>query len=471
MRKENRSMKLKSTSNMSAAVLLVLVLAVVVSLLANRHYMRWDLTASGEHTLSAKTLQVLKTIKEPVMIKAFVREGYPEADEAKVLLSAYAYGSPSVSFEIIDPDRNPVLTRKYQVRAINTFILEGYGRTQTVKLADEEAITNGLVRLSREGIKICYWVTGHGERAYKGAEEGFLTVLQETLSKENLRFADLNLMQADIPKDAAMVVVAAPEKPLFPEEVTSLRTYLNRGGSLLIFLEPFTDGGLKDFLSDYGIRLSDDIIVDKMSRVMGGDFLLPMATRYGTHEISKDFKLTSFFQVARSVEKVDPPPPGVRLKGLAFTSKNSWAEMDQESLNRGEVGFDQKTDRQGPLCLAVVAELHPSARKGEEGKKGEKPEKTGEALTGEGKMVVFGDIDFSSNKFFGVAGNGDFIINTVNFLGGRKDLITIKKKHRAVEALMLTRGQAQFVFWIPVVIIPALVLITGIFVWFRRRSK
>ncbi|HYQ60375.1 MAG TPA: hypothetical protein VEP29_04955, partial [Desulfatiglandales bacterium] len=66
------SFRLKASSNMTVAILLLLVLAVVVSLLSDRHYFRWDLTASGEHTLSDQTLQALKTIEEPVKVIAFV---------------------------------------------------------------------------------------------------------------------------------------------------------------------------------------------------------------------------------------------------------------------------------------------------------------------------------------------------------------------------------------------------------------
>jgi len=71
--------RLKASSNMTVAILLILVLAVVITLLSNRHYFRWDLTAFGEHTLSDKTLQTLKTIQEPITVKAFAKEPSEEA--------------------------------------------------------------------------------------------------------------------------------------------------------------------------------------------------------------------------------------------------------------------------------------------------------------------------------------------------------------------------------------------------------
>jgi gliding motility-associatede transport system auxiliary component len=468
-RDETKSkMRLRNSSNMTAAIILVTALVVVITLLSQRHYFRWDLTSTGEHTLSDKTLQVLKNVQEPVTIKAFVRVGFQEAEDTGRLLSAFHYHAPNINYELIDPERNPSIARRYNVKSINTFVLEGYDRSQTVKLADEEHITNALITLIESEPRKVYWLTGHGERVFTGQEPGALTVLREDLTNENYEFLEINLMQEDIPKSASLVVVAAPVKPLFPEEVTSLDKYLRRGGRIIVFLEPYNDGGLKDFLKTYGIGITDDIIVDKLSRVMGGDYLLPMVVKYGIHDITKDFRLACLFEMARSVEPGDEQQSGITLTALAYTSPNSWSETDRESLDAGKVIFD-KTDRQGPISLAAIAELEPPLKKGVEEKSDRETGATG--ITGKGRLVVFGDVDFASNKRFGLAANGDFVMNTVNYLVGRENLILIKKEHKPVEPLMLNRTQGMVVFWIPVVVIPLVVLMIGIAVWNRRRSR
>lgn len=469
--RQNKSLshRLKSSSNMSAAILLVLVLAVLVTLLSERYYLRWDVTAAGEHTLSEKSLQVLKTIDQPVHIRAFSREGHRDSVEVERLLGAYDYASSHITYELIDPDRNPDLTRRYNVRTLNTMVLDGYGRTQTVNLVDEQSITNGLISLSKGETRICYWVTGHGERSFEGREPRDLSMLRDSLNNENFRLEELSLMKRDIPGDAALVFVAAPEKPLFPEELKSLRRYLNSGGSLLVFLEPFHDGGLEPFLRDYGILIAEDVIVDKMSRVMGGDFLLPMVAEYGSHEITRDFRLTSFFELARSVEAAQDTPPYINPYPLAFTSPDSWAETNREALNEGRVAFDEDTDRLGPISLAVISEIRPPLKGPEDevDAVGEGPGK----ITGEGKLLVFGDADFASNKYLHTVGNADFIMNTINYLAGRKDLITIQKRPRSIQALMLNREQGLLVFWVPVAVIPLCVLVIGSVVFFKRRSR
>jgi ABC-type uncharacterized transport system involved in gliding motility auxiliary subunit len=221
---------------------------------------------------------------------------------------------------------------------------------------------------------------------------------------------------------------------------------------------------LKDFLREYGLVISSDMVVDKMSRVMGGDFLLPMIVTYGNHEITRNFRLLSFFSLARSVE-VDKnvKKKGLILTNLALTSQESWAETDREALNQGKARLDGD-DRQGPLSLAVIVELDPKEAKAE----GTKEE---DQITGEGKLVVFGDADFASNKFVSLAGNSELITNTINYLVGRKDLITIPEKERPTDHLMLTRNQGLLLFWIPVVLIPLLVIVLGVVVWRKRRSR
>jgi ABC-2 type transport system permease protein len=85
--------------------------------------------------------------------------------------------------------------------------------------------------------------------------------------------------------------------------------------------------------------------------------------------------------------------------------------------------------------------------------------------------VVFGDADFVSNKFVSLAGNRELITNTINYLVGRKDLITIPEKERPTDQLMLSRNQGLLLFWIPVVVIPLLIIVLGVVVWRKRRAR
>ena len=103
-----------------------------------------------------------------------------------------------------------------------------------------------------------------------------------------------------MPDDAAQVIIAGPKKPLLATEIDSLKQYLQKGGKLLVMLDPYQDGGLNDFLQGYGVELHDDIVIDKLSRVFGGSFLMPVVTQYGPHKITDGFNIATFYPEARS---------------------------------------------------------------------------------------------------------------------------------------------------------------------------
>jgi len=91
--------------------------------------------------------------------------------------------------------------------------------------------------------------------------------------------------------------------------------------------------------------------------------------------------------------------------------------------------------------------------------------------TEQSKIVVFGDSDFAGNSSFRVSGNGDFFLNTVNYLAEEKDLISIRPKQSLGDRIFLTAKQGRFVFLLCVVLIPVSVLTLGTSLFIRKRKK
>ncbi len=454
------------SSSARAVLYMVLVLAafVFITLLSERHYFRLDLTASRHHSLSEETINVLAQVKEPIRIKAFVRKGFREEEEAERLLSAYHYRAPKITYELIDPERNPSLARRYGVSETNTFVLEGNGQRQVVKLAEEGELTNAIIRILKGEKEKVYWLTGHGERDFRGMAPSTLSTLAEELQKQHFEFHQLDLTHSAIPADADMLVIAAPRKELFAQEIQAIRDYILKGGRVMAFVEPFNGAGLESLAAQFGIRLSNDVVVDKLSRVMGGDWLLPMVGKYGAHKITEGFNFTSMFHVARSVEPVPQPPKGVTVSCLAYTTANSWAETDQKALDQGVAQIDER-DRMGPVCLSAISELTPPLRKKGDGSR------SGLPIEGKGMLLIFGDVDFATNKYLNVSGNKDLVTNAFKYLAGSEPFIIIKKRNRPIQALVLTKKQGLLVFWVPVILIPVVVLVVGLLVWAKRRAR
>lgn len=465
-------------SNTVVSILFFLGILIFIALIAQRHPWRLDLTESGTYTLSEQTRNILESIKEPIKIEAFYATAAPEWTEAKDLLETYEYYNNKISFQFIDPDLEPEKARQNEIHSYGTLVLEGYGKKQTILNASEESLTNAILRLSSHKQKKVYFLSGHGEHSLEELDkEGYSTV-KSALQKENYAVEELNLLQHEqVPDDAAVLVIAGPKKPVFPQELSAVKRYLNHGGKLMVLLDPDFDGGLKEFLGQYGIKISADIIIDKLSKVFGGSYLLPVVTEYGAHKITENFNVATFYPEARSVRPMKELPEGVKVDVLASTSPNSWAETDLDLLQQGQASFDEKSDQPGPVPLMLLAEIDLKTQRADnpadDRSKEEETISKQEASTRAGKsyLLVAGDSDFINNTHFGLSGNGDFFLNLVNFLAEEENLITIEPRKGAGQPVMLTQSQAQSLLWTVLIFVPLALLITAISVYRVRRSQ
>ncbi len=128
---------------------LALALLGLVDALAARHSLRFDLTAGKRYTLAPQSVKVVKALDEPVKVTAFFGEVQPGRRRFKELMSQYAYHNPKLTYEIIDPDRQPALARRYKVTSYGTIVAERKDREERFFDVTEEEVTNALVKVSR----------------------------------------------------------------------------------------------------------------------------------------------------------------------------------------------------------------------------------------------------------------------------------------------------------------------------------
>ncbi|HAA02138.1 MAG TPA: hypothetical protein DCE18_02060 [Syntrophobacteraceae bacterium] len=466
-------------SNTIVTSVVFLAILVVVILIVEKHPWRKDLTESGKYTLSPQTRKILDSIKEPVKIKAFFRSTEQDRGGAKDLLDTYTYYNDKLSYEFIDPDLQPEVARQYEIRTYSSLVLEGFNKKQSVQRVDEESLTNALFKLTQKQVKKIYFLVGHGEHTLADTGKDGYATLREALDRENYQIADLSLLQQEhVPDDAAAVVVGGPRKPLMAPEIAALKSYLQKNGKLLLMLDPYHDAGLKELVESYGLQLHDDIVVDKLSRVFGGSYTMPVVTQYGLHKITEGFNIATFYPEARSVRPAQKAPPGVRLVALASTSQEAWSEMDQQLFKQGQAGYDEKTDLPGPVPIAAIAEITP---KGGEQKgptteptaavEADKETQAAPTPTRKSYLLVCGNSAFADNTHFNLSGNGDLFLNMINFLAEEESLIAIERRDTKGQPLVLTLDQERLLFWTSLVLVPCLILVIGAAVYRVRRSQ
>lgn len=512
-----QSFKRKSflySSNLILIIILVLAILVLVNyFFANNHY-RHDFTEAKLHSLSDQSVKVLKNLKNDIKIRSFFREGNFSRPNMKHLMGIYAYHSKKIKHEFIDPDKNPGLVKRYEISEDGTTIFESGDKESRITSSSEEDITNAIIKVSREKKKIIYFLEGHGEASIEETGERGYSLAKEELQKLAYEVKKQNLALTDIfPEDCSLLVIPGPEKDLLPNEIETIRDYIRGGGRVYFMVDPQSAPGLIPFLREYGIQLEEDLVVDTVSRLLGGDYFMPVVSEYEHHDITSNFRYATFFPYTRSVETTEEKPEGISVEVLAKSSPNSWAERQ---LDQTQVSFDKEKDKAGPIPLAAVVTVEQKEeekgaeeemkekKKGEgqgelaeseigeeagkeegkeegeetEGKEEKKAdeEKSKEEETEdtqpkrEGRLAVFGDSDFASNTYYNLSGNGNLFLNTVNWLTEEADLISIQLKTSSPRTIQLTPGQGRMIFFVSLIILPLIVLVTGISIWVRRRT-
>jgi ABC-type uncharacterized transport system involved in gliding motility auxiliary subunit len=451
---------------LNALVMVVLILGVIalVEAVSYRHNWRVDLTENRRHSLSEQTIKVLKELGSPVKATAFFRPDQPGKRAAEDLFKQYAARSDGkFSWEVVDADRDPLRAKRYGVETYGTVVLEATVKDSQVKEekildAEEEKLTNALIRVTREGKRTVYFLKGHGEKDLASAERTGLSQIKADVEKLNYEAKDLLLArEPKIPEDAAIVVVAGPQKDLLANETEALQGYIARAGKVFFMLDPFQAGGLAALLERYGLGLGNDVIIDinPQGRLLGAGPEIPVVGDYQSHPITRDFRYATLFPVARTVGVKDKPPEGVTAQVLARTSGESWAEANQEQIRTGQVKPDANEAR-GPLAVAAVATADardvPGDRKG-----------------AKARIVVIGDSDFATNAFLNLSGNKDFFLNTLSWLAEEENLIAIRPKEPRTTPVFLTAAQGQVLFYVPVIVLPAAMIVTGVVAVARKR--
>lgn len=517
-------MRLRATRagiQVAAMILIVMGILAVVELFSVKHYKRWDVTPGKFFSLSPKTVQLLDRLtreKRRIEFIAFVRT--LDRTQVEDILQQYAHRTKEVTYRFVDLDANPRLAKRYDVDAYGTVVVvhnfegakEGAQaakkeeakaaalaagplakkedakkeeekktfRSEKIYDLSENAVANAILKTIQSEQKKVYFVTGHGERPHAGTGREALSTLATGMRDDNYRLDDLLLLrQKDVPQDANIVVIASPKKDLEEPEVQALEAFIRRGGRLLVFLEPDSPRGrFTALLERFGFDIPESIVLDPQSvrfALAGGNELTPFAADYGIHRITDQLKgLATVFPTSRRVAGKTDPKRGITAEELVRTGQGSFT-VTRLGMQDGKIVFDPKEKKEGPvpLAAAVTVSLETLAAGEAQAKKEGEPKPAPaakEEKAKEARVVVFGDADVASDAFIGAQGNGNLVLNAVNWLGGEQELISILPKRRIGEPLFLGDGESMFVRLLTVWAIPLFIFLAGAAVYVRRRQ-
>ena len=444
-------------STVLASVFFIGILG-AVNYIAARYDHRWDVTETGVHSLSPQSLQVVDGLENDMQMQAFVEAGLNPP--LRALLARYQAAAPEVSFELIDPDRQPELVERYGIKTFNSVRLDYGGSSSVVAQPSEETLTNAIIKLTRTSQQTVCVIEGHGEPDIEDVQNARgMAQVKTALENENYEVKKVFLASLEsVPAECAIAMIAGPAKPFLPHELTALDAYLRGGGRGLFLLATRRAEEFADFLEVWGVRVGSDVVVDQVVRLFQGPSLglAPIVDSYEKqHEITRVLEGRTIFPMTRSITAEKDGKPGLRVTEIVRTSPSSWAETDVIGVLDEQRATLDESDRRGPVPVVVVVEADLTEMGATDG--------------GDARLAVFGSTEFANNQHLdGSFFNRDLFLNTVAWLLGESDLLSIRPRAFRASRVNLSQAEGTIIFFLSVLVVPELLLIAGLAVWWRR---
>jgi ABC-type uncharacterized transport system involved in gliding motility auxiliary subunit len=453
-------------------IVVVLGILVGINWIAAQQNKRWDLTAAKQFSLSDQTIKIVTELKKPVTARVYYDSGSNMLAEYKDRLGEYAHLSKFFSVEYIDAVKDPERAKQDGVNQYGTIVFGYDGRTERSTTDNEQDITNALIKAIEGKARKIYVVQGHDEHDTEGQDRDSYSSAATELKNDNFEVAKFVLAQeGKVPADATVVLVAGPKTDFLAPEIDLLRNYVKNGGELVILLDPPDKidapplTNLIAFAKEWGVAVGNNLVVDasSVSQQLGMGAQVPLAAGYPGHPITSGFKRLTAYPLARSVTPIEGGTNGHIAQRVVETSKQSFAVADLKTLlatHKLSEPDAKKGDILGPVSIMVAVSVPVESAP---------PDAAPDAPKPEARIVIAGDSDFASNEALGFQGNKDMFLNTINWVAKQENKIAIRPHDPADRRIQLTEDQGRIIAWITLVIVPALLFLTGVWVWWKRR--
>jgi hypothetical protein len=444
------------------------------------------------------TRRIVAASSETIKVLLFFPATNEVKEQVKDYFEALNRASGHLAIEVHDRYANAELAGKYKVTKDGVIVLvKGTGdkeKSQTIEVdTDLEKARKGasklrnfdrevntqLMKLVREKRK-AYVMVGHGEVTdpdsvppeLKGrVPERRTSVFKKRLGDLNYEVKDLGLIDLakDVPEDATIVIMLGPTVPLLPAEWAALSRYLDKGGRVMIALDPKADPNLGELEGKLGVKLAMGSVTDDQAylpqRGNASDRRFAITTQFSAH--------ASTTALSRSVDKGLVLIDSGALEDAPFTVKgeqpkktitirsmeSSWLDLNENFTLDGT----EKRQRWNIGAAVEGPKLKDAAGKDKDGF----------------RVLVFADADLFADAIVSagmgraavVLVSGPLLDDSVKWLGG-EEVFAGEVVSEDDKPIKHTKSQDAVWFTLMIVGAPLLVLTLGLVgTWARRRRS
>lgn len=461
----------------------VMVVNVLISFLTDRFALRLDMTSDHRYAISSDTKKLIKSLDEPVELYVFASEsdyrsqtyGY---ELAETLYRYVAYSDGNISLEFIDPLKNPDFVNKYKTSVdISKYaIVAAKGEKFTsISQADqywwydsdhsyavgtsvERRLTIAIANLSADELPVAAVCTGK--------DEIISQELVNLLNDNSYTLVAFDPATDDIPEGTELLIISAPQFDFTDYEIEKIENYLLSYKDAIISLS--YDGpvlpNFELFLREWGVEYGNSVVLDAKYRAEGEYFAV------ATYPVSGNEDYAAYVEGLGSSQYVIMPysrpiksvwmgnNSGLRyVIPLMQTSAVSYAKPKAGEAG-GTLSILEKADgdENGPFYSAVLVNSSQVVEK--------KTVETNILFLSSPYLFDSGLVNTESY------GNMRFVNNVLGKLNPVSSGLTIQNKTFAEPELAVI-GNSLSVILFFLIVIPALCLFMGFFVWYRRKNR
>ncbi len=449
--------------------LIVIAITIVFNIVITNLNLKIDMTSEGIYSLSDSSKEVVANVTEPVNIYVLEETG-SETALLKEILTNYTKLNSNLSLVYKDPVLYPTFGSSYLERSTqnisslsnSSVIIENQttGKFKIIPPSEfiaadevngnqitlENAITNALGYVMNANDGDIYYTTGHNELDLPAA-------LTDSIDRANLTLKSINLLTEDMPDaTTSSLLIYSPHSDFTEEEVTKVIDFLASGGKAMIFLDADLPEltHFNEVLSYYGVGHERGIAIETNSNYMSSASPAYLIPAKGEHEILDHISSNSapiIIPISSGLNKLTNSRSTITLTPLIGSSNDSFLKKDISSttLTREDGDID------GPVVIACTIEDSASPHT---------------------KLFVMANSYFLTNDLLNVSatGNANFINSALGWLFSIDTSYAIEAKTQDIYQIRaLSSTEAIVLQVIAMVIIPLIVMITGITVWVKRR--
>jgi hypothetical protein len=451
-----------------------LIFAFTLTYVATQRDHKVDLSYFRTAKPGESTRKLVRTLDKEIKVSLFFPPANEVHEEVMGYFSDLQKESPLVQVQNFDYAIEPTKAKELGVSGNGIVVVAREGRKELLSVGlhlegarsqlrnlDRE-VQKRILQVARPG-RTVYFTSGHGERTFDPASDTdkrpTIRELRDLLNQQGYATKSLGAadgLAADAPADAAIVAIVGAEKPLLNEEVGSIARYLERGGRVLLAVDPDQGAAHAELLTKLALKfdptpLANDQIYARRNHQASDRANIATATFSSHPSVTTLGRLGARAPMvlfgAGSLEELANHPKDTTLD---FTVRAHPATFNDPN---GNFTFDEGEKRKAWQLAAAVTQKHS----------GGKPEE-------EGRALVVGDSDVMGDGVVGNPGNAYFILDSVKWLVG-DEAITGEISSESDVPIAHTKKEDVVWFYSSIFLAPMLVLGVGLLMTRRRKSS